>query len=439
MSVDYNPFKSEVKADPYPYYAALRREEPVYRIPGTDFYAVSRYEDNAEMLKQPNLFSSMGMRVMLMSGFGAALGMVDSTGMGALVASAGPADATDLPSPAELLRAAQELPVDFGELLKSRSIIMSDPPVHTPMRAIVNRGFTPRRIAALEARVKELADEAIERIRGRETFDLVTELTVPIPVQVIAELLGVEAERLDDFKRWSDAIVSGVSGSTAGTRPPELLAAFTELIQYFDEIVERRRREPREDLVSVIAAAREGETRLTNLEVVMFCVLVLAAGNETTTNLIGNAVLALLEHPDQMEQVRADPKLIPNLVEEALRYDSPVQALFRQVTADTELAGTKLPAGTIVLPLFASANRDEKQFPDPDRFDVTRNSQGHLAFGYGVHFCLGASLARLEARVALEALLTQLPPFRAVNEQVERIDSFLLRGPRRLPLALEAN
>jgi cytochrome P450 len=204
-------------------------------------------------------------------------------------------------------------------------------------------------------------------------------------------------------------------------------------MQYFKEVVEARRRNPRSDLLSVIVAAQEGETKLTDLEVVMFAVLLLAAGNETTTNLIGNAVLALLEYPDQMKKVRADPGLIPNLVEETLRYDSPVQALFRQVSADAELAGTKLPAGSIVLPLFASANRDEAQFGDPDRFDVERDTKGHLAFGYGVHFCLGAALARLETRIAFEVLLPRLGE-PEVEEPVPWLTALSLRGPLRVQL-----
>ncbi|MEE9608694.1 MAG: cytochrome P450 [Myxococcota bacterium] len=432
MTVEYNPFTPEVKADPYPYYAALRKEAPVYRVPGTAMYAVSRYADVAELLTQPELFSSAGMRVMLLGGFGASVGMKAAAG-GPSADDAGNGGSA-LPSPEILAQLSRDLPFSFQELLTSRNVIMADPPGHTPLRGIVNRGFTPRRIAALEGRIREMADEAIHRIRDKREFDLVAELSTPIPVQVIAELLGVEPERRDDFKRWSDAIVAGVSGSAAGTNPPQFISAFGELMQYFKEVVETRRRNPRSDLVSVIVAAQEGETKLTDLEVVMFAVLLLAAGNETTTNLIGNAVLALLEYPDQMKKVRADPGLIPDLVEETLRYDSPVQALFRQVSADAELAGTKLPAGSIVLPLFASANRDEAQFPDPDRFDVERDMKGHLAFGYGVHFCLGASLARLEARVCLEALLAKLPPFRLCQGNVEQIDSFLLRGPRSLQL-----
>jgi cytochrome P450 len=432
MAVTYNPFHPDVKADPYPYYAALRKESPVYQIPKTGFYAVSRYDDVAAVLKQPELYSSLGMRVMLMQGMGSAAGLAGTPGVQQLVASAIPD--IEMPSPAQILEMVNKLPFSLPELLESRSLIMSDPPVHTPMRALVNRGFTPRRISALEDRIRAMAADAIEQIRGQEVFDLVQELTVPIPVRVIAEMLGVEPDRHDDFKRWSDAIVTGISGGAAGQTPAVLLSAFQELMAYFSEIVERRRLEPRDDLVSVLVAAQEGDTKLTDLEVVMFGVLILAAGNETTTNLIGNAVLSLLRLPEELEKVRKNPDLIPSLVEETLRFDSPVQALFRQVTADTELAGTPLKKDTIVLPLFASANRDEAVFPDPDRFDVTRNPQGHLAFGYGVHFCLGASLARLEARVCLEALLNDLPPFRAVEDQVDRIDSFLLRGPRRLDL-----
>lgn len=432
MPVEYNPFRADVKSAPYPYYAVLRKEAPVYQIPGTDFYAVSRYEHVAALLKQPELYSSIGMRLMMLQGMSGPEGLMGGAGIQQLVTGASPD--LEMPSPAEILETISKLPFSLQDLMESRSLIMSDPPEHTPMRALVNRGFTPRRIAALEGRVREMAAESIERIRGQESFDLVQELTVPVPVRVIAELLGVEPERQDDFKRWSDAIVSGISGADASRRPLALLGTFLDLANYLSEIVERRRRDPQNDLLSVLVAAQESGTRLSDLEVVMFAVLLLAAGNETTTNLIGNAVINLLRHPEELEKVRAHPELIPSLVEETLRFDSPIQMLLRQLTEDTELAGTSLRKGSVVLPIFASANRDEAAFPDPDRFDVTRNPQGHLAFGFGVHFCLGASLARLEARVCLEALLSDLPAFRAVSDEIDLIDSFLLRGPKSLRL-----
>lgn len=205
--------------------------------------------------------------------------------------------------------------------------------------------------------------------------------------------------------------------------------------QYFARVVEDRRLQPRADLISALVRAETEQQSLTADELMVFIVLLLVAGNETTTNLIGNAVIALLEHPDQLEQVRADRALIPNLVEEALRYDAPVQFLLRRATEDIELAGTVIPRDVMVLAIFASANRDERRFPDPDRFDVRRDAQGHLAFGHGIHFCLGAPLARLEAAIALKEIIDRLRDVRCVEETIDFIDAPFLRGPKRLPLA----
>lgn len=421
-SIDYEPASPAVTQDPYPYYEAMRRESPVYRIPSSGFYAVSRYDDVMRVLKDPEVFSSNGMRLMMMS---AMTGNVQNMAL----------DVEDIR--AEREKVAEQLDFDPGMFLSAQTVISSDPPQHGRLRSIVNRGFTPRRIAALEPRVREIAREllttAVEDDSG--SFDLVRDYSIPLPVRVIAELIGVEPEKRADFKRWSDTIVSGASGSAAS--PQEMIATFAEFTAYFNEISERRRKEPANDLISTLVQAEEGDS-LSPVEVIMFAVLLLVAGNETTTNLIGNGIQALLAHPDQLEKIQADTGLIPGFVEEALRYDSPVQALFRQTKDDVEVAGTKIPTGSIVLPLFASANRDDAQFPDAARFDVTRNPQGHVAFGFGIHFCLGASLARLEAKVAFEELLGRTARLERLEAETEYIDSFLLRGPRSLPLRYTA-
>ena len=207
---------------------------------------------------------------------------------------------------------------------------------------------------------------------------------------------------------------------------------------YFTQVLEERRQHPQNDLVSALLAAEVDGQGLSNLELLGFCGLLLVAGNETTTNLIGNAVCALLDHPDELASMSSDPRLVPGAVEEALRYDSPIQLLFRTATRDTEIGGVRIPAGAWVVPMLGSANRDERRFEDPDRFDVTRNPQGHVAFGFGQHFCLGASLARLEARAALEVLLPELAGLRRASPRVEHVDSFLVRGPSRLELARAA-
>jgi cytochrome P450 len=246
-------------------------------------------------------------------------------------------------------------------------------------------------------------------------------------------MLGVEPDRFDDFKRWSDGLIAGTTGSTRDDPLASGLAAsMRELLLYIQGVIEERRARPRDDLISVLLTA-EGEGSLSTFEVAMFVVLLLVAGNETTTNLIGNATSALLQHPEQLARVAADPKLIPNVLEETLRWDSPVQFVLRRTCEDVEVAGTRLPRDQYVVVILGSANRDERQRgPRAGEFDIGRSTQGHLAFGFGNHFCLGASLARLEARVALETLIEHLPHCERSDDRVEQIDSFLLRGPKHL-------
>jgi cytochrome P450 len=415
----FDPFSDAQRDDPYPAYTELRRHRPVSKIEKIGAYAVARYADVTYVLRHPELFSSRAMQSTM------------SNALAAGFAGSGTLSAADTARIAELLKS---MPIPFAEGLKSRQLIAADAPVHGPMRNLVNRGFTPRQIAELETRVREIAREALAALEGKPDFDIVSELFMPLPVTVIAELLGVEPERSSDFKRWSDCAVAAATGGAGELGPVKVLEGFTELTGYLIEIVERRRRQPQDDLISTLISAEAGETALTPFEVVTFTLLLLVAGNETTTNLLGNTLIALMEHPDELARVQRDPSRIPALVEEALRYDGPIQFLFREATQDLELAGVTIPAGATVIPLLGSANRDDAQFPDADRFDVSRNTQGHLAFGLGVHFCLGASLARLEARIALEELLPRFASFEHREPRVRYVDSYLVRGPKHLPL-----
>ena len=378
----------DVRENPYPYYAELRRNHPVYPLGEQGAVAVSRYEDVAFVLRSHDHFSSAA--------------------MGSLAGS--------------------------GEML-----IGSDPPGHTRLRSLVNRAFTPAMVAALEPRIREVTAELLDLAGSPGEIELVSELANPLPVTIIAEILGVDPALRDDFKRWSHSTVSGSPGSRTASDDERSRVSKDrqEFSDDFRQAIEERRREPREDLISALVRAEDEEHALTADEVLAFTQLLLIAGNETTTNLIGNMVLALLEHPEQLQRVMDDRSLIPNTVEEALRYDSPVQFLFRVAAHDVELAGTTIKQGTAVLPLYASANRDERKFPDPDRFDVTRNTQGHLAFGYGIHFCLGAPLARLEAKVALDELLNRCPRLARKGANVDRLDSIFLRGLKQLPLTFD--
>jgi cytochrome P450 len=418
----FDPTHPEVRRDPYPFFRELRRAAPVVRVESTGFYAVARHRDVLEVLRNPDVFSSRAMRYTATNGR-PQLPMLASPG--------GPPEAV-----AKLLAS---LPFPPAELALARNLISTDPPEHNDMRAIVNRGFTPRRIAALEPRIRAIARDCLAEARRKGELDLVADLAIPLPVTVIAELLGVDPDRRADFKRWSDTIVAtAAGGGMPGPGNAGALTAFAELFSYLAGVIEDRRRTPGDDLVSVLVRAEEGAAALRPAEVLMFALLLLVAGNETTTNLLGNALLALTEHPAALARVQREPALVPALIEEVLRYDSPVQLLLREVTRDVELGGVPLAAGAVVAPLLGSANRDDDAFPNAERFDLDRERSAHVAFGFGVHFCLGAALARLEARLALEELFTLPRLARKPTGRIERVDSFMLRGLRSLPLVFEA-
>ena len=414
MPVSFDPFSPAWRDDPYPKYRELRDCAPVHWSPEAKAWCVSRYEDVMGVLRNDELFSSRAMMTQLMMS-----GQVDGP----------PVTARILLFAAKLLLSARINPFAFP---KVPSLIASDGERHSALRAIVNRGFTPRQITEWEKRAREIVAECMRSIG--DGFDVVEGLAVPLPVTVIAEMLGVEPERRRDFKRWSDTVIQNASGAgRADPFNPAVLDAVGEMTRYVVKIARQRRRRPADDLISLLVSGDAGE-RLRPIDVVQFVTLLLVAGNETTTNLIGNATAALLDHPDQLARVAADPALIPGLIEETLRFDAPIQLIFREALADVQIGGVTIPQGATVVPLLGSANRDERRFEGPDRFDVMRNPQGHVGFGFGKHFCLGASLARLEARVALEALVPELLHMQRGEARLPRIDSFLVRGASRLTL-----
>jgi len=390
--MDYNPFSPEVRENPYPYYAYLRQHAPVYQVPDVGMWAISRYDDVLFILKNPQIFSSS---------------ILSAAAVGDL--NLFPPEAPDL--------------------------ISLDPPAHTRLRKLVNRAFTPRRVASLESHLREMVQRLLEPLAAQGAGDLIGDLAIPLPVMAIAELLGVPPERYHDFKRWTNLILRAMNGAAVTQEErTQIGQSLAELRAYIEDAVAAYHRQPGDNLLSDLVRAEEENQTLTSAEIVSLALVVLAAGSETTTNLIGSAMLALFEHPEQLAQVRANRALVPNLIEEALRYDAPVQWFPRLAIQEVELSGTTLPAGSVVMTIYASANRDERKFPDAERFDIMRNTEGHVAFSFGIHFCLGAQLARLEAKVALETLLGQFPRLTRANESVIRIEAPLLRGLKTLPL-----
>jgi cytochrome P450 len=333
-----------------------------------------------------------------------------------------------------IVRMAFKARLNPASFASARNLIAEDGENHASMRAIVNRGFTPRRIAEWEPRIRQIVEECRPSFAS-DAFDVMHDLAIPLPVTVIAEMLGVEHSRLADFKRWSDGIIEFATGPGRAERfSREASDIFCEFANYLRTIAEERRRHPKDDLVSVIVASGEGEAALDTREIIQFALLLLVAGNETTTNLIGNGANALLDHPDSLARIAEDTRLVPSLIEETLRFDAPIQTVFRTATRDVALHGGTIRAGQNVGLLLGSANRDERRFPDPDRFDLDRNPQGHVGFGFGHHFCLGASLARLEASAAFEALVPELPRFARTGPEPPMVESFIVRGRRQLPL-----
>ncbi|HLH21619.1 MAG TPA: cytochrome P450 [Chloroflexota bacterium] len=385
---------------PYAYYTAMRRDRPVAHDDRYHLWSVYRYEDARRVLTDWQAFSSRR----------DILGLARRPGM--------------------------------EDLRRRQSLITVDPPRHRQLRDLVSRAFTPRAIANLEARITALTNQMLDAVVPTGRMDLIDDLAYPLPVTVIAEMLGVPSEDRPRFKRWSDQLVG--AADDLYMEDAAVLAAASrrlreEMDTYFCDVIARRRAEPRDDLITgLVFAEVEGE-RLSDDDILAFCALLLVAGNITTTNLIGNAILCLLDHPEQQARVRADPTLVPTLVEEVLRYESPVQAVGRVAARDVELGGQTVPRGDLVLAWIGSANRDPAIFPDPDRFDVARTPNPHLAFGHGIHFCLGAPLARLEGRIALAILLDRLQDVqRADSGPLEPTKGFILHGVKHLPLRFRA-
>jgi cytochrome P450 len=317
--------------------------------------------------------------------------------------------------------------------------IFFDPTRHTKLRGLIMRAFTPRSIASLEPLIRQLSRELLDQTIERGQMDLAEDFSVPLPMFVIAEMLGIPASDRPRFTRWSEAILNlsyDVSGGEEATAAAtEFAAATAEMSAYLGSLLEERRATPHDDLLTRLVEAEVDGERLTEEEILGFFQLLLVAGTETTTNLLNNAILCFIEHPAELARLLAAPALLPLAIEEILRYRSPVQWMFRAARRDVELQGQVIPAGQLVLPMIGAANHDPQQFRDPGRFDIAREPNQHIAFGHGIHFCLGAPLARLEARIALADLLQRVKDFElASGEPWEPRKALHVHGPARLPI-----
>lgn len=393
------------RANPYPFYARLRAEAPVCRVPlptGHMVWVVTRYDDVVTVLKDERFVK----------------------------------DTANVYTPAQ--EAQQPW---YVRLLRSlrRNMLNLDPPDHTRLRALVSKAFTPRLVEQMRDRVQRLADDLLDSVQERGRMDLIRDYALPVPMTIIAEMLGVPVGDRHKFRRWLNAINLGSSPAWG------LVKAIPNvwfLMRYIRKIINKRRAGPQDDLITALVQAEEAGDTLSGKELVAMVFLLLLAGHETTVNLIGNGMLALLEHPDQMEKLRNEPTLIKPAVEELLRYGNPLEwATDRYAREDVTIAGVTISRGEVVFAALASANRDERQFTSPDTLDITREPNKHLSFGLGTHFCLGASLARLEGQIAISTLLRRFPDLRlsVPPTAVRWRPGLLLRGLEALPVAFDTS
>jgi cytochrome P450 len=320
---------------------------------------------------------------------------------------------------------------------RSPSMLQLDPPDHDRLRGLVNKAFTPKAVEQMAPRIREIAGELLDRVAGREGFDVIGDYSAPLPTIVIAEMLGVDAADQARFKQWSDRIVQGFNPFLDAARRQQIEEASMEMGEYFRAVIEERRANRTGDLISGMISAEEDGDQMTTEEIVTMIGLLLAAGNLTTTDLIGNGVYALLTHRDQWEKLRADPSLARNAVEEMLRYDPPVTQSGRLSLKEMDLGGCPVHAGQSITPMILAANHDPVRHPDPHRFDITRENIQHVSFGGGRRYCLGAPLARLEAQIAVARLVERFPNLRLATSEVEWRAIPVFRGLVSLPVLVD--
>jgi cytochrome P450 len=400
--VSFNPFDPEFRRDPVPSYRRLREEDPTHHSP-LGVWVLTRYDDCLAVLRHPHASSDAR----------------NSSSFQDFFEHLNGEDAEAL-----------------SDMRRLRPFLFMDPPDHTRLRGLVAKAFTPRVVEGLRPRVQSLVDELLDAVAERGDMELIEDLAYPLPVRVISEMLGVPPEDHETFKGWSRELARSLDPdfmvpADVLERRRQAVLAFHD---YFRALIAERRARPSGDLLSALIAAEDEGHRLTEDEVLSTCTLLLVAGHETTVNLIGNGMLALLRHPDELARLRDDPSLARSGVEELLRYDPPVTMTARIAMEDIEVGGITVEAGAQAILLLGAANRDPAQFADPDRLDLARPDNHHVAFGHGIHFCLGAPLARVEGQIALTEVARRFPDLELAADEPEYKENIVLRGLASLPL-----
>lgn len=387
----------EILEDPYPAYHALRETDPVHLIPSGEWY-VTRFDDVATIFTDKRFCRAA-------------------------------------PEGFALLEYKRRETTAFDEMIAKWMLFM-DPPAHTRLRQLVNGWFSPRRIEAMRPAIQSIVDDLLDAVADNGTLELVSDFAYPLPVMVISAILGIPREDYGRFREVSRQINKAID--TGGMEDAaDCRDTLKELQHYFEDQIAHRRKAPADDLISYLLTAQATESGITDEELVSTCIMMLFAGHETTKNLISSAVLTLIRNPAQLHRLQGNPELIASAVEEFLRFESPVQKTGRWTKESVTLGGKTIPKDRLVVAVIAAANRDPEKFPDPDRLDVTRNDGAHLAFGRGAHHCTGNLLARIEAQVAVNAILRRLPRLGLADEKPEWQDTLVIRGLKRLPLIVE--
>jgi len=424
-----NLLRQDVRADPYPFYTQLRSQDPIHWDEEMGFWVFSRYADIASVYNDERFSRSQG-----------------------------------------LMRGFQRLPADEQSLAEpvyhsfSKTMFYADPPYHTHLRGLMNNAFTPRRVEQMRPYIQRVVDDLLDVVQTKGQMDAIHDLAYPLPVMVIAELLGLPSDHRERFKKWADDLFA-ILGTVR--HAPQLMErasqSLAEMTEYVTALSRHRRDQPQDDLLSALLSVAEEDgqlacphhtngnpaasqsagqlvrerdlsSRLTQEELVANINILLSTGHETTTNLIGNGLLALIQNPDQMQKLRNQPALVFPAIEEMMRYDSPVQITYRSATEDVKIGDKHLRKGDLVNSILGSANRDPQRYSEPDRFDIARNEGRHLSFGLGIHFCIGASLVRLEAEIAFTTLLRRFPRLQLGNEDLEWQEHPIFRGVKSLPV-----